>query len=78
MRFQLNFGTSHPLYPIFSRWGQICPPPSKFRTKNAGRNRVNINDYEGYDYIDQEDERQASEDGVLGILPELDHDPGAI
>ena len=39
---------------------------------------ININDCEGYDHLDQEDERQASEDGVLGILPELDHDPGAI
>ena len=39
---------------------------------------IDINDYEGYDHLDQEDEWQASEDGVLGILPELDHDSGAI
>ena len=40
MRFQLNFGTSHPLTPFLEGGGRSAPPPSKFRTKNTGLNRV--------------------------------------
>ena len=41
MRFQLNFGTSRPLPPLLVGGGKSAPP-SKFRTKNAGLNRVNL------------------------------------
>ena len=39
MRFQLNFGTSHPLTPFLEGGGRSAPP-GKFRTKNTGLNRV--------------------------------------
>ena len=42
MRFQLNFGTSRPLPPLLVGGGKSAPPPSKFRTKNAGLNRVKM------------------------------------
>ena len=38
---QTQFLNLPPITPIFTEWGQICPPPpGKFRTKNTGLNRV--------------------------------------
>ena len=41
MRFQLNFGTSHPLPPFLEGGGKSAPPQAFKEPKKAGSNRVN-------------------------------------
>ena len=43
MRFQLNFGTSHPLPPFLEGGGKSAPPRGFKEPKKAGSNRVKIN-----------------------------------
>ena len=40
MRFQLNFGTSHPLPPYIEGGGKSAPPRVFEEPKKAGSNRV--------------------------------------
>jgi len=40
MRFQLNFGTSHPLPPFLEGGGKSAPPRGFKEPKKAGSNRV--------------------------------------
>ena len=49
MRFQLNFGTSHPLPPFLEGGGKSAPPRGFKEPKKAGSNRVNGDNCEADD-----------------------------
>ena len=74
MRFQLNFGTSHPLPPFLEGGGKSAPPRGFKEPKKAGSNRVNYR-------VTQKNETSKSVVGVQfyfftgGLEPEPEPDP---
>ena len=59
MRFQLNFGTSHPLPPYIEGGGKFPPPPESFRYQKSpvlvGLKKTSVSDLQyDHDYDDDD------------------------